>query len=152
MSFSYNTKSEICRLMPESKCCAVAECYGMLLFGNLFTSREIRIITGNRAIGERIIERFSCAFSIDFDYLPREGARGKQQYVIIDREKLRNVFEVYGFSMDKLLALHVNLSVLEEECCRRSYIRGAFLTGGAVTDPAKSYHLELVTAYYYVSR
>jgi DNA-binding protein WhiA len=46
----------------------------------------------------------------------------------------------------------VNLGVLEEDCCRRSFIRGAFLTGGAITDPAKSYHLELVTDHYNVSR
>ena len=152
MSFSYNTKTEICRVMPDGKCCAVAECYGMLLYGNTFNAREIRIITGNETLGMRLIERFSSAFSISFDIIPEKGKKGKQAYIINSADKLRRVFETFGFSTESLLAHHVNLGVLEEECCRRSFVRGAFLTGGAITDPAKSYHLELVTDHFKVSR
>jgi len=124
----------------------------MLLFGNTFSAREIRIITGNKNLGKRIVERFSRAFSILFDILPDEEKTGKKAYVINDPGKLGSVFAAYGFSPESLLAHHVNLSVLEEECCRRSFIRGAFLTGGAITDPAKRYHLELVTDHFNVSR
>ena len=152
MSFSYDTKTEICRVVPDSKCCAIAECYGMLLYGNTFRAGEIRIITGNQTLGARLAERFARAFSISFDILPEMGNAGKQSYVINDRKKLSAVFKTYGFSPDSLLAHHVNLGVLEEECCRRSFIRGVFLTGGAITDPAKSYHLELVTDHFSVSR
>ena len=152
MSFSYNTKTEICRVVPGGQCCAVAECYGMLLYGNTFSAREIRIITGNEILGLRLIERFSSAFSISFDIIPETGKKGKQSYVINEQEKLRRIFETFGFSTNSLLAHHVNLGVLEDECCRRSFVRGAFLTGGAITDPAKSYHLELVTDHFKVSR
>jgi len=124
----------------------------MLLFGNTFSAREIRIITGNRNLGKRIAERFSRAFSISFDVLPGEGKSGKQVYIVNDPVKLGCVYAAYGFAPESLLAHHVNLGVLEEECCRRSFVRGAFLTGGAITDPAKSYHLELVTDHFNVSR
>lgn len=152
MSFSFNTKTELCRTLPDNTCCAVSECYGMLLYCNTFTAREIRIITGNAALGRRICTQFSRAFSISFDVAPDSSKPGKQAYVINDAAKLIRVFETYGFSPESLVAHHVNLGVLEEECCRRSFIRGAFLTGGAVTDPVKSYHLELVTDHYSVSR
>jgi len=152
MSFSYDTKTELCKHVPDEKCCAAAECYGMLLYGNTFSAREIRIITGNRKLGERLVERFEAAFSVSFDILPEPGTTGKKAYIINDRDKLNHIFNVYGFSPGSLLAHHVNLGVLEEECCRRSFIRGAFLTGGAITDPEKSYHLELVTAHFNVSR
>jgi len=152
MSFSYNTKNELCRPAPDGKCCAIAECYGMLLFGNTFSAREIRIITGNQNLGKRLAERFSSAFSICFDAMPEPGKAGKQAYVVSDPEKLDQVFQTYGFSPKSLLAHHVNLGVIEEECCRRSFIRGAFLTGGAITNPEKSYHLELVTDHFNVSR
>jgi len=152
MSFSFNTKAELCRLESGGLCCAVAECYGMLLFGNTFSAREIRIITGNRTLGKRLADRFRHAFSITFDVLPDEGKTGKQAYIINNRDKLRRVFGAYGFSPEGLVAHHVNLSVLEDDCCRRSFVRGAFLTGGAITDPAKSYHLELVTDRFKVSR
>ena len=152
MSFSYNTKAELCRLPTENECCAIAECYGMLLYGNTFNAREIRIITGSHIIGERIIEQFKQAFSITFDILPKTDKIGKHAYIINTSEKINIVFDTYGLPTDKLLAHHVNLGVLEEECCRRSYIRGTFLTGGAITDPSKSYHLELVTDRFNVSR
>jgi len=124
----------------------------MLLFGNTFSAREIRIITGNRKLGSRLAELFSSAFSVSFDILPAEGKSGKQAYIINDPHKLRTVFEAYGFSPGSLLAHHVNLGVIEEECCQRSFMRGAFLTGGAITDPEKRYHLELVTDHFNVSR
>jgi len=124
----------------------------MLLYGNTFSAREIRIITGNHNLGARLIERFSSAFSISFDILPEPGDAGKQAYIISDPDKLDLVFRTYGYSPESLLAHHVNLGVLEEDCCRRSFIRGAFLTGGAITDPEKSYHLELVTDHYKVIR
>ena len=152
MSFAHNTKNELCRISTENECCAIAECYGMLLFGNTFSAREIRIVTGNQNLGKRLVERFSLAFSISFDVLPGQEKSGKQAYAISDRDKLSRILETYGFSPESLLAHHVNLGVIEEECCRRSFLRGAFLTGGAITDPEKSYHLELVTDHFNVSR
>ena len=152
MSFSYETKEELCKVPLDCEFCAVAECYGMLLYCHTFSAREIRVITGNQSLGRRLTEQFSCAFSLSFDVLPDPSKAGKLSYIIKDPEKLNRVYEVYGFSPDNLLAHHVNLGVLEEDCCRRSFMRGAFLTGGAITNPAKSYHLELVTNHYSVSR
>jgi hypothetical protein len=124
----------------------------MLLFGNTFNMREIRIITGNKVIGKRIVCLFLHAFKTSFDVMPDEDEAGKQAYAITNPTKISRIFETYGFSKENLLAHHVNLGVLEDECCRKAFIRGAFLTGGAVTDPAKSYHLEIVTNHYNVSR
>ena len=152
LSFSLNTKNELCRLEAEAKCCAVAECYGILLFCNTFTAREIRIITGIRELGNRFLSLFKMAFSVDFDVLPQADKRGKQAYIITDTKKLTCIFDTFGISPESLLAHHVNLGVLEEECCQRSFIRGAFLAGGAITNPEKSYHLELVTDHFNVSR
>jgi len=124
----------------------------MLLYGNTFNLREIRIVTGNTVLGKRIVALFLLAFKISFDMMPDEDESGKQIYSITDSAKIDRIYELYGFSKDKMLAHNVNLGVLEDECCRTSFVRGAFLTGGAVTDPSKSYHLEIVTAHYNVSR
>ena len=62
------------------------------------------------------------------------------------------MFRAFGMEPEDTLALHINLGVLESDCCRASFARGAFLAGGSVTDPLKSYHLELVTAHASVSR
>jgi len=124
----------------------------MLLYGNTFSIREIRIVTGNKALGKRLVSLFLSAFKTSFDIMPDEDEAGKQAYVIKDSGKIGRIFEIFGFSKENLLAHHVNLGVLENECCVKSFVRGVFLTGGAVTDPSKSYHLELVTDHFNVSR
>lgn len=81
-----------------------------------------------------------------------ESQGTKHSFVMTDPEKLRTILEAYGFSREDTIALHVNLSVLEEDCCKSAFLRGAFLAGGSVTDPAKGYHLELATSHSFVSR
>ena len=156
MSFSFSTKNELCRALPERSCCCMAECYGVLLYCNTFSAREIRIKTGNADLGQRLKALFDRAFGIAFDAYPslalNSDRAGKHTYLINSPEKLAHIFETYGFMKETLVAHHVNLGVLEEDCCRRSFIRGAFLAGGTITDPLKSYHLELVTDHYNVSR
>jgi len=152
MSFSFDTKNELCKIPTGNKCCVLAECYGVLLYCNTFNAQEVRIITGNGNLGHRLTAQFARAFEISFDTLPDSSRTSKQAYIINNSEKLALIFESYGFTQETLIAHHVNLGVLEEDCCRRSFIRGAFLAGGTVTDPLKSYHLELVTDHYSVSR
>lgn len=153
MSFSYRTKAELCKEPMNRKCCAVAECYGLLLYCNTFSMREIRIITESHQFAQRLTKLFKKAFNLSFDIVPPETEKaGKQTLVISDLEKLRIVYEAFGFVGEKMVAHHLNLGVLEDECCRPSFVRGAFLAGGSITDPSKRYHLELVTDHYSVSR
>ena len=53
MSFSYDTKNELCRLPVQKLCCARAEAYGILLFCDTFSGAEVRIITGNPPFAAR---------------------------------------------------------------------------------------------------
>ena len=73
-------------------------------------------------------------------------------FQITDGGKLRRIVDLLGFSPEQNLALHINFGLLEEECCRASFLRGVFFAGGSVTDPAKRYHLELATTHLRVSR
>ncbi len=153
MSFSNETKNELCREPLARSCCAIAECYGLLLYCNTFSTREIRIITENRAFAARLPKLFSRALGLTFDVIPKPGSTtGKHTLKISDPAKVNAVFEAFGLTGGQMLAHHVNLSVLEDDCCRTSFLRGAFLAGGSVTDPVKRYHLELVTDHYHVSR
>ena len=60
--------------------------------------------------------------------------------------------QAYGFSREATLALHINLPVVEDDCCKAAFLRGAFLAGGSVTDPVKGYHLEITTTHRSVAR
>ena len=152
MSFSSQTKEELCRVPLARKCCAQAEAYGVLLFCNAFSNREIRIITESGGFAARLPLLFRKAFQLDFDSLPPENGGGKRVFSITSGDKLRRIFAAFGFDPADSLAHHINFAVLEEDHCRTSFFRGAFLAGGSVTDPAKRYHLELVTSHYSVSR
>ena len=152
MSFSSDAKAELCRAKVDKKCCAVAESYGVLLYCNTFTPREIRIITASDAFAARLPRLFRRAFSVSFDVLPGEEARGKRSFLIRDGDKIEKIFAAFGAEANATLSHHVNFGVIEEECDRVSFLRGAFLAGGSVTDPEKRYHLELATPHHAVSR
>ena len=152
MSFSSDAKAELCRAKVDKKCCAIAESYGVLLYCNTFTPREIRIITASDAFAARLPRLFRRAFSVAFDVLPDESAKGKRSFIIRDRDKIEKIFETFGAEAGATLTHHVNFGVIEEDCDRVSFLRGAFLAGGSVTDPEKRYHLELATPHHAVSR
>ena len=152
LSFSASAKAEICRNVPSRHCCALAECFGILLFCNSFHAGNIRIITESREFAALLPKLFQKAFQMDFDVLPDPEATGKLHFQITDPDKIGDIMEWYGFAPEDTLSMHINLAVIEEECCKTAFLRGAFLAGGSVTDPSKGYHMELNTSHQSVAR
>ena len=152
MSFSYDTKNELCKLSVQKLCCARAEAYGILLYCNTFSSSEVRIITENPNFAARLPKLFHRAFGLRFDRQPEPEQPGKQVFQITDRSKLDHITNLLGYDPRQNLVLHINFAMLEEECCRASFLRGVFFAGGSVTDPQKRYHLELTTSHAQASR
>ena len=152
MSFASDCKAEICRAKIDKKCCAVAECYGVLLFCRSFSPSEIRITTASPDFAARLPKLFHRAFDVSFDLLPPEEAGGKRSLVISSQDKIAKIFEAFDLDSSSNVSHHINYGVIEDECCRVAFTRGAFLSGGSVTDPGKRYHLELSTRHHSVAR
>ncbi len=152
LSFSAAAKAEVCRILPQKHCCALAQCFGILLYCNSFHADGIKIITESREFAHVLPRLFKKAFSMTFDVLPQEDGEKKQVFQILEERKLAAIMDAYGFSRQDTLALHVNLPIVEEDCCRAAFLRGAFLAGGSVTDPGKGYHMEITTTHQSVSR
>ena len=150
-SFAGKVKNELCRVPVQRLCCARAEAYGVLLYGNTFSPTEVRLITESADFAARLPRLFQRAFGLKFDRLPEEE-RGKLIFGITDRSKLDRIINQLGYDPRQNLVLHVNFGLLEDECCRTAFLRGAFLAGGSVTDPEKRYHLELDTGHAQASR
>ena len=150
MSFSSNVKTELCRATTERHCCALAEIAGVLLYGNTVSRGCIKLVTESEAFAARLPRLFREAFSLRFDTLPDGG--GKQTFTLTDPEKIDTVFRAIGYAPEDSITLHLNYALLESDCCRTAFLRGAFLAGGSVTDPEKRYHLELVTNHFKASR
>ncbi len=151
MSFASDTKTELCRAGYGKACCVRAELYGILLFCNSFTASGVRILTEHRGFLQRTERLMKKAAGVTPDER-RDEERGKRSLSVRDPEKLERLCELFGCELERNPAHHVNLGVLEEDCCRASFLRGAFLAGGSMTSPSKSYHLELITGHYSVSR
>ena len=152
MSFSFDAKNELCRLPVQKLCCARAEAYGILLYCNIFSASEVRIVTENPNFAARLPKLFHLAFSIRFDRQPEPGAPGKMVFQITERRKLERITDMLGYDLRQNLVLHINFALLEEECCKASFLRGVFFAGGSITDPMKRYHLELTTSHQQASR
>lgn len=168
MSFSYETKNELCKLPAQKLCCARAEAYGILLYCNTFSSTEVRIITENPHFAARLPKLFQRAFGVRFDRQPEaeqprpngagrpggemSGQTGKLVFQILEQKKLDHIINTLGYDPRQNLVLHINFAMLEDECCRAAFLRGAFFGGGSVTDPIKRYHLEMTTSHLQASR
>ncbi len=152
VSFSASAKAEVCRIFPHRHCCALAECFGILLFCNSFHMDGIKVITESREFAYILPKLFKKAFNLSFDSYPSLEAPGKLVFQIWDPEKVEIIMESFGFDIQDTLALHVNMPIVEEECCKAAFLRGAFLAGGSATDPGKGYHMELTTTHQAVAR
>ena len=87
LSFSAAAKSEICRFFPQKRCCALAECFGILLYCNSFSADGIRIITESREFAYMLPKLFKKAFNLSFDFFPSMEAPGKLMFQIYDRRR-----------------------------------------------------------------
>ncbi len=144
MSFTTDTKNELCRLPVGAPCCILAESLGMLLYANRFSESGVRLQSDNPAVRRRACQLLHAAFRVEAQ--DQGGA-----VTVTDPEAVESIFASFGYER-RSIALQLNLALVEEECCRSAFVRGVFLSGGYLSDPGKSYHLELVTSHYNVSR
>ena len=152
MSFSFDAKEEICRQKLDRRCCAVAESCGVLLYCHTFSPELIRISTSHASFAARLPKLFRKVFGFSFDVLPPDSSAGRRSLLITDTEKIASVFSAFGADAATAVSHHVNFAILEEDCCRMAFLRGAFLAGGSVTDPERRFHLEMATSHRSVAR
>lgn len=141
MSFATDIKAELCK-METSTCCRIAECYGLLLFGRAFSVQNISVTTENEDVICLLSSLLSRCYGIQPDISVGGNSRDFFTATINDskkREEILNSLGYFGFKPgDSIIKGHN----FEEDCCKASFIRGAFLSCGTVSDPNKAYHAE----------
>lgn len=131
MSFSSDIKEKLTKTEYGCERCTLYELSGALLFGGSITDGEIRFSTENKNVVKRVCEDIKSAFGIASEI----QTVSKVQRIIID-----NIYRVENITGGISQTDDIPFS-----CCRASFVRGAFLGGGSVTDPQKGYHLEFDT-------
>ena len=156
MSFSSDVKTELAGLPVEKACCRTALAYGLLQMGRAFTGNAISLQTENEAVASlyaRLIPVICGISSLAAVTPPEDGEKKKTYYMITVEEEAqrRRVLERFGHTTGDV-AVRLNRANLECDDCAAAYLRGAFLSCGAVTDPRADYHMEFSVPYFNLSR
>ncbi|MCT4606468.1 MAG: DNA-binding protein WhiA [Marinisporobacter sp.] len=159
MSFSMKTKNELARIVPEERCCQLAELSALIrMSGTIqlmgYKKLSVKIVTENAAIARKIFTLIKKCFGIHTELRVRKNKLLKKNnhYVIIISSEAgaNDILEKTGIlKMDHqqfIIDYNVPKKLIEDKCCKRAYLRGAFLGAGSVSDPEKTYHLEFVTS------
>ena len=159
MSFSGNIKEEISRQLSPARHCQIAELAAIISMCGavMIDSRghaALKIHTENLAVARKYFTLLKKTFNINTDVLIRQGllpARSRT-YVVAVREhedalrvlQAAKLLDANGEIAEDLSLVH-NV-IVQNTCCRRAFIRGAFLAAGSISDPEKFYHFEITCA------
>ena len=159
MSFSLDTKNELARIIPEKKCCMLAEIAGfMRIAGSIrlvgLGKFEIVMTTSNPAVARHYKTMIKTYFSIDTKIVMGQDnslKRGHAYILSIGPEDLsEQIMRETGILMVKegmnFISDGIYDGLIRTKCCRKAYLRGAFLAAGTVNNPEKRYHFEIATS------
>lgn len=152
MSFSSTIKTNLSRITHDRRCCQRAELSALIrTSGSIslrgFSGTDLTIRTENAAVARLVFTLFKKIYALHTELIIKKGSGVKRG----------NIYEIFIENAQEILAdlgiilisdglFEINRSVpealVENDCCPRAYIRGAFLGAGSVSDPEKTYHLE----------
>ncbi len=152
MSFSTDVKTELSSL-KHLECCNKAELSAMFhIGGSIELSSEglcLLFQTTNLAVVRKMIGLTKSLFEADLTLISKKQAKlnKRDQYTVRVAGKTDVLLnELSLMNSDGLFFQDVDSSLVESECCRKAYLRGAFLAGGSINNPDTSaYHLEIQT-------
>lgn len=147
MSFSDETRNELTRVIPTARCCRIAELSAMYeLDGFLLGKREEYLDFNNSSplVARKILLLLRGLYpGLPTQVLVKKSRSRRTQVCTVRVLGVRAVKQVYGdFKQQSFIE---GEELLRKKCCRRAYIRGAFLSRGSITNPEKTYHLEIST-------
>ena len=147
MSFTKELKEEILQKEQGKDCCNLAELAGIIAFSSTIKNGYLKITIENKFVARRIVKLLKRLLDIQagIEVKAGGGVRKNDTFIISVREfaKLLN-----GISMiNKEGSLCFPQKSAENPCCKKAFIKGAFLGGGSMSHPQKRYHLEFVTHY-----
>lgn len=158
MSFSSKAKNELCHIPVQKSCCNLAELAALIqICGTIHLGGRKRVSlhvsTENAAIARRIFLLIKNLYNVQTEVMVRKNQRLRKNnsyYLVLSNEQqVKKVLKDTGILKEQEGGLGLNRSIdtmlIKNRCCKRAYIRGAFLGGGSVSDPEKIYHLEIVT-------
>jgi len=154
LSFAAQTKKELTTITSKS-CCKRSELTALLRMNGALTFSNKRLVldvtTENAAIARRIYTLLKELFKVNAELLVRKKMRLKKNNVYVVRlpfraKEILSELEIVSDSFE--IRGDIPARMINKTCCKRTYLRGAFMAGGSVNNPdSASYHLEIFTNY-----
>ena len=136
MSFSAEIKDRLTEGKSECDFCSAARLAGLMRFAASFSAGDAVISTENKRIADYAAELIYDCFGIKAEYDYNKQSK-------LYKSRLKN--NEQDLLCAELMADQSAESLMPFACCKRAFLSGAFLGGGSVNDPKKSYHLEFDT-------
>lgn len=137
MSFSGEVKDELVRLENDARHCQIAELAAVLVYAGTVKTDVLGV--------QRIEVPADAPLVVRRSHMLFDRLFGEQffieKYQIQDAACVHKVLQTIKYSGD---ALVVNPLLIKSFCCKRAFLRGAFLAVGSMSNPEKGYHLEYV--------
>ena len=151
LTFSGEVKEELSRQQAEKKHCQIAEIAALISMCGKVTidSRErysIKVRTENVSVARKYFTLLKKTFNIDTETLVSVNRSTEHIiYTVIVKQHEQAIQVLKGISLVDDDGEFVEESdITRRSCCKRAYLRGAFLAAGSISNPEKSYHIEIV--------
>ena len=157
MSFSSKVKEELSKDCNNPRHCCTAETAAIIsMCGKvIFDEKDrvrIEIHTENVTVARKYFTLLKKTYNINTDISIRHSSslNKSRSYILSvnDDETARKILMTCRL-MKPFGVIEEDFSIsdsliIQRECCKRAFIRGAFLASGSVSDPVKTYHFEIV--------
>jgi len=153
ITFSYKAKDEASRIYPEKECCKRAELSALLRMEGTVTlgfggTAGFYADTEYSSVARLIHSLLKDLYEMDSEITVLKTTKLKKQTiyrVIVEQSSQAfDILEELGiFNRDWTVPFEIKRFLVSSKCCKKAYVRGAFLGGGSITNPNLSYHLEI---------
>ena len=159
MSFSSGVKEELSRNHSSARHCQIAELAAIIsMCGGVAISEKnnfrLKIQTENVFVARKYFTLLKKAFNIEVEVSIRQNTFSKTSRMytvaVLDHEDTLRILRAtklinQDMEIEETFSVTDNL-VIQKTCCKRAFVRGAFLAAGSISDPQKFYHFEIVCA------
>ena len=154
MSFSKEVKEELSLQISNARHCRLAELAAMLTCeGKIIRSGTkliLKIQTENFVVARKYFTLIRKTFNINIDVSVKTNIKAKRNsmytLVIRNSEQVIRILQATKLSFASSALGLAEPVITQNACCKRAFIRGAFLASGSMSNPKKAYHLEIVVS------
>ena len=147
MSFSGQIKEELAQVISSPRHCQLAELAALVQFcGRIEEDRTLLMQSENPLVIRKCFTLLKKTFKIEAVVKNQMQSQNYRLSVTgADAVRILEALKIYDAEGRPLADPELaDPMLIKNSCCKRAYLRGCYMAVGSMSDPYKSYHLELV--------